>query len=693
MNTGKTPRYDLYAIVFVFLLAMALEYREAFSLIEDQTLSYRQLFRNYFGDTEKTSPSEDVVIVYTDEHFYDEYGKYPLTRTDLARLITALDKMGARVIGVDILLDFHSAYGEDPELAAALEKARNVLLVSQAEFSGGEFSHINTAIDEFEELTESGYSNITSNSAISESIVRLRIYEEIAREANAWPFAVKAASMYLDEEPALDDGVLTIGSVEVPLDQYNDMYIDYPRLPPAIDGVTTIPLHQVAGVGLPAGEILFAYSDAERQELQFLVENKIVLIGEVAEVAHDQFETPVGNVFGVEVIANEIATILRDGPLRAASLGAEVLLALIMMAAFIGTRWIQNPMPRNMASTALILVYIVGVSLIYVFEGLIFSMSYVLLASLLAMIVINARFYIAEMGQKKLIRDAFGQYLSPGVVADLVKDPDKLQLGGEEREMTAYFSDIRSFSTFSEKMTPTELVQALNEYLTEMCNIIIGYEGTIDKFEGDAIIAFWGAPSIQEDHARRSCLASIDMKKALVPMREKWLAEGRPSLHVRMGLNSGPMVVGNMGSAQRMNYTMMGDAVNLAARLEGANKAYGSDIMIAENTWHACQDHVDVRELDRIRVVGKTEPVTVYQLLERKNQTPATLADMVEQFHHALERYKAGDFQSALDAFQKCLEIVEDDGPSQVYVERCKAFIASPPPGEWDGVFSVDEKG
>jgi adenylate cyclase len=320
-------------------------------------------------------------------------------------------------------------------------------------------------------------------------------------------------------------------------------------------------------------------------------------------------------------------------------------------------------------------------------------MSYVLLASFVTIVLINARFYLNEMGQKALIKDAFGQYLSPTVVADLVKDPSKLSLGGEEREMTAYFSDIAKFSTFSEAMTPTELVNVLNDYLTEMCNIIIGLEGTVDKFEGDAIIAFWGAPTVQEDHAKLACFASVDMNKALIPLRDKWVAEGRPAISVRMGLNSGPMVVGNMGSAQRMNYTIMGDVVNLAARLEGANKAYDSGLMISEATYSACQADVDARELDTIRVVGKSESVKVYQLLERKNQTEGSVADLVEKFGRALDLYKDGDYKAALAAFESCLQIAPDDGPALTYVDRCRSFIAEPPAADWDGVFTLTSKG
>lgn len=687
---NASKRYDLFAVVGLFFLAIFLEYVEAFSLIEDETLSYRHILRTHLAPEVDTLPSEDVMVVYTDELFYEEYDMYPLRRVDLSTIVVRLKNMGAKVIGVDMLLDFKSAYGEDPTLAAAFEEAGNVLLVSQAEIAGEQgFRGMNYAIPEFEELTESGYSNITSNSAISETMVRLHVYPEIAEQVGVWPFAVKAASMYLDEEPVIEDDALLLGDVEVGLDQFHEFYIDYPLLPAGGEG--TVRLHEV--IGIPASEILFALDEEELLDLAYLVDGKIILIGEVAEVAHDEFETPVGNVYGVNIIANSIATILKGAPLQPASLAVEALLAILFMLAILYTRTLSEPFKRNSVSAVVIVLFILLCVLAYSYADLILSMSYVLLALIFAVVVINARFYLNEMGQKALIRDAFGQYLSPKVVADLVKDPDKLTLGGEEREMTAYFSDIAKFSSFSEKLTPSELVNVLNDYLTEMCNIIIGLEGTVDKFEGDAIIAFWGAPTIQTDHARLACLASIDMKKALVPLREKWMAEGKPDISVRQGLNSGPMVVGNMGSAQRMNYTIMGDTVNLASRLEGANKAYASDIMISEATYGACQDAVDVRELDTIRVVGKNDPVRVYQLLERKNQTDGKLADLVEQYEKALARYKAREYPAAVTEFKACLEIVSDDGPSLTYLKRCEQFIESPPASDWDGVFTLEEKG
>lgn len=689
MNKNQ-KHYDLIAVVLFFLLAIFLEYREAFSLIEDETLSYRQILRTHYGDESLVSPHEDLVIVYTDEAFYEEYDKYPLRRVDLSTIIVRLGEMGASVIGVDMLLDFNSAYGEDPTLESALQETGNVLMVSQAEIERDEFKALNTAIERFAAITEHGYSNITSNSAISESVVRLRIHPEMVELYDAWPFIVKAAAMHLEEQPSIENGVLSLGpDIEVKLDQFNDMYIDYPLLPVLGDG--TARLHEV--VGISASDLLFLDDEEELEELAYLVRDKIVLIGEVAEVAHDEFETPVGDVYGVEVIAKGIATILRGGPLVAASLGVEIFFGLLLMAIFLGTRRLPNPVPRNAISLGTIFIFILLTTYLYVYQGYVISMSYLVLAAVFSMIVVNVRFYISEMGQKTMIRDMFGQYLSPKVVQDLVEDPSKVQLGGEEREMTAYFSDIAGFSTISEHLTPSELVQLLNDYLTEMCNIIIGYEGTVDKFEGDAIMAFWGAPNVQAEHAQLACFSAIDMNKRLVELRQKWETEGSPLINVRMGLNSGPMVVGNMGSVQKLNYTIMGDAVNLASRLEGANKAFGTQMMISETTYQSCASLIDVRELDTIRVVGKSEPVTVYELLERKGETAGATADLVDAFEKALTLYKRADFIAAKAAFEKCLGIIGGDGPSTTYMKRCQTYIDQPPESGWDGVFALTEKG
>ena len=259
--------------------------------------------------------------------------------------------------------------------------------------------------------------------------------------------------------------------------------------------------------------------------------------------------------------------------------------------------------------------------------------------------------------------------------------------------MTAFFSDVASFSTISEQLTPEELVALLNEYLTAMCDIIAETDGTVDKFEGDAIIAFWGAPLSQPDHARLACFAAIDMQNHMVGYRDRLAREGRPALNVRMGLNTGRMLVGNMGSAQRMDYTIMGDAVNLAARLEGANKFYQTYTMISGFTYDQVADDVEARELDLIRVVGKREAVRVYELLDRRGQLEPEKVELLGCYNRGLELYKERRFADAIAAFREALEVSPLDGPSLTYVDRCEDYLEAPPEADWDGVYTLTSKG
>ena len=683
-------RYDIFATVFLFLLAIPAERYEVFALLEEQTISFRHLLRMSMASPEKTQFSkEDIVLVNTDEAFFKEYGSFPLRRTDIGKIAENLRSLGARVVAVDLLMDFPSSYQEDPPTAAMFKKAGNVLLVSQAEFKGNQFIKLNYATPLLKAETEAGYTNIGSQSAIVTSLSRLKIYPEVVKEANGWPFAVKALAMYLGVEPKLENNILTIGpDIAVPLDQFGNFYIDFPALPSG-----TRFLAQSAG--LTALEFL-DISDLDKDELMELsywVKDKIVMVGDTSEVSHDWFDTPVGMVYGVEIISDSIHTLLRNAPLRPAESWLEIAVLCVFMLGFIAMAFVVNPTVRTLTALLLASTFLAAGTLLYVHQGLVISLSYTLTAGFLSFLVITARYYVMEMGQKKMIKGAFGQYLSPAVVEILVKDPSKLSLGGESREMTAFFSDVAGFSSISEKLTPAELVQLLNEYLTAMCDIIASHDGTIDKFEGDAIIAFWGAPLDQPDHAALACLSCVDMANHMLGMREKLKAEGRPNMTVRMGVNSGPMVVGNMGSAQRMDYTIMGDAVNLAARLEGANKFYSSGTMISDATYEQAKDVVEARKLDVVRVVGKKEPITIYQLLERKGQLSDTMTELLKRYYHAYEAYEARDFAEALKRFEHALELDENDGPTLTFVARCKEYVESPPPAEWDGVFQFTSKG
>ena len=292
------------------------------------------------------------------------------------------------------------------------------------------------------------------------------------------------------------------------------------------------------------------------------------------------------------------------------------------------------------------------------------------------------------------LRRAFSTYLSEDVVEEIVTDPTRLQLGGVKRHMTAIFTDIRGFSGIAEKLTPERLVDLLNHYLSTMSDVILEQKGTIDKYEGDAIIAFFGAPLELPDHATRACLAAVVMKRLEDDVNKYIIENGiNPTpLLTRIGINSGEMVVGNMGTQKKMNYTIISNAVNLAARLEGVNKQYGTWILATEDTVKETSNRFLTRRLDRIRVVGINEPVQIHEVLETMEHAPQELQHKVHLFHKALAHFEERHWKSAEQGFFHILEQFPDDGPSGLYLNRCRQYIKKGPLSDWDGVFNIVEK-
>ncbi len=323
--------------------------------------------------------------------------------------------------------------------------------------------------------------------------------------------------------------------------------------------------------------------------------------------------------------------------------------------------------------------------------GVIFNYILILTSFIIGIVLFTAYKFISYDRQKNYIRKAFMQYLSPEVVKEVIENPNLLKLGGERREITAYFSDIAGFTSISEKLSPEEVVTLLNKYLTAMTDIILTNDGTVDKYEGDAIVAFFGAPISHPDHAARCCNAAVDMQNALGRLREEWIKEGYPPVYTRMGLNTGPAIIGNMGSQQRMDYTMMGDTVNTASRFEGANKAYGTYTMISEFTYSQVGDRFVVRKLDLIRVIGKTTPTEVFELVGRTGEVDEKKLLTIEEYHKALQEYRSKNWERAAEMFGK---LVKDNGdpPSKTYYDRCLKYKKTPPPADWDGVFVLSQK-
>jgi adenylate cyclase len=294
--------------------------------------------------------------------------------------------------------------------------------------------------------------------------------------------------------------------------------------------------------------------------------------------------------------------------------------------------------------------------------------------------------YATEGRQKRFIKSAFRQYLSPDVIEALIAHPERMSLGGELRELTIFFSDLQGFTGISEGLSPQDLTALLNKYLTAMTDIILEEGGTVDKYEGDAIIAFWNAPLDQPDHAARAVRAALRCQDKLAALRPAFRARTGHDLHMRVGINTGQAVVGNMGSDSRFDYTMLGDAVNLASRLEGINKQFGTYTMVSQATRDAAGSAFVSRRIACVAVVGRAEPVDVYEPHWPAAAVP--LADVHTAYAEALDVFTAGDFSAALAAFQA---IADADPAATSYVARCKRLLADPPTA-WNGVCVMTSK-
>jgi adenylate cyclase len=316
------------------------------------------------------------------------------------------------------------------------------------------------------------------------------------------------------------------------------------------------------------------------------------------------------------------------------------------------------------------------------------------LTMILAVLIREISAYVGSEQEKQFIRKAFSTYLSAEVVEEIITDPSRLQLGGLKRRMTAIFTDIQGFSGISEGLDPEQLVRLLNQYLSGMSDLILEEKGTIDKYEGDAIVAFFGAPLELADHSRRACISAIMMKRLEAELNREFLKNGLSPLPLltRIGINSGDMVVGNMGTDQKMNYTIIGNAVNLAARLEGVNKQYGTWILASEPTVKEAGDQVLARRLDRVRVVGIQEPVRLYEVLDLAKEAPGETWERVDLFNQALVQYEARDWNSAILRFARVLDRCPGDSPSLIYLKRCQYYRQNPPDKDWDGIFNLSEK-
>ncbi len=423
--------------------------------------------------------------------------------------------------------------------------------------------------------------------------------------------------------------------------------------------------------------------------------DKVVIVGATAAGLWDYKPTPFSSLEpcpGMEIHATILSNLIQNDFIHYYPLWLELLLIVFM--AFIVAQTFFH-IRRLEKATILIVVLLIGfIALSY---WIFFSFDYwvpmvspisALGVSLLLSAILS---YATEGKEKRELRRVFSRYLSPQVIEEVVERADEIELGGKEVDATVFFSDIKGFTSISENLPPKELVSYLNEYLTLGTDILQNHGAMIDKYIGDAIMALFGAPVSSEDHAKRACFAALEMQTYLKKFYETQSAE-LPEFITRIGLHSGTMVIGHIGSNSRSDYTAIGDTVNTASRLEGVNKQFGTNIIISETTYTQAKDFVEVRELDAIRVKGRTKAISIYELMAKKGAMTPQQERKRSRFAEGLNLYRAKAFHEAQDVFKSILEENPEDGPSQTYIDRCESLAQQTLPEEWDGVFTLTTK-
>lgn len=423
--------------------------------------------------------------------------------------------------------------------------------------------------------------------------------------------------------------------------------------------------------------------------------DKIVLISAFAAGLSDLRPTPFSPVTpGIEIHANAIDNVLSGKFLRRMGRGYEYLYILSVSTVVALICHLAGPYPGLAATTTIGLALTVAgwlsfeKGLLLPVAGPVFSAS----ATYLGMLLLK---YVSEYRRRKFIQTAFGRYIAPAVLRDILKSPEKLRLGGERRHMTVLFSDIEGFTTFSDRLPPEEVSALLNEYLTSMAGCVTATAGTLDKFIGDAVMAVWNAPEEQEDHAARACDCAILMLTELRRLREEWGAQGRPLLHIRIGINTGEMIVGNMGSKDIFDYTVIGAEVNAASRLEPLNKEFGTRIIISESTRRHAEParpgRFAFRRLALVALKGKDARMEVHELVGLRRETDEGALCAFREFETGLDLFEGSRFAEARKHFQKAVELAPGDGPSEKYLRLCDEYEQATPEG-FDGVYVQKSK-
>jgi len=690
------------------------------------------------------SPGNEVVIVGIDEKSVDLLGRWPWPRTRIAELVDRLGSYGAKVIAFDIVFaepddsSGASVLGElktkvddpraraaldqaareadnDSRFAAALEKNGNVVLGYFFFESLDLVQHRKniSAAPDYKLATR-----FTSIRYLDKDTAPPRLPRAVAIEQNIPQLAGAAAGFgYFNIKPDSDGTVRWATLVkQFGDDLYPHISLEAVRrylgaqqliLNAAPYGVDSIQIGDRTIATDEQGRLLINFRGPQKTFPHYsfvdvlngsipaaAFKDKIVLIGATAIGIYDMRVTPYSEAFpGIEINANIIDNILRNDSISRPdwvwAIDGLAIIVLGLVLSLVLTRF--SPLMATMIAVGMLFGYASLNELIFVKWQIWLSTVYPGTTMILVFAGVITFRIVTEERKKKEIKEAFTHYVSPALVHDLLKDPSKLVLGGEERRLTVLFSDIRGFTTISEGLAPQVLVKLMNDYLTPMTDIVLKHGGTVDKYMGDAIMAFWGAPVWQEDHPQRACAAALEMLEKLAILQKEWAERGIPRLDIGVGISTGKLTVGNMGSATRFDYTVMGDAVNLGSRLEGMNKEYGTRIIVPKFTYEDVKSEFILRQLDCIKVKGKNIPINIYELMAPTSGGDH-LREAARTFEAGLQAYFRRDWDQAEAQFRKTLEILPADSPATVFLERLRNLRRQSLPDDWDGVYVMTKK-
>ncbi len=710
-----------------FLVATLLSNIPTFRAVE---LDFRDLLFEIRGPV-SVEDSPIVLVAMSDDSDYDIPQKYPWPTNVYAKVIENLNKAGAELIVFDVIFDQPDQYDlrNDTLFAEAIKKYGNVILAGDFREESIEFSKTQIPLFPQRILLENNdipVALVDINPNI-DGAIRTYSFGTHYNDSTYYKLGIEALIQYQDlPRDSVDDvqdnrsPVFRLGDYDIQKDAINSFIINYYGeeghfpvydLSKVIDDTSyTTVFEQEAGFPVDA------FDDPEL-EMGLLYDNvfkdKIVIIGSTMPVLRDFYKTPLLKTEqnslgeseellrpGYEIHAHAIQTIL-DGNYITRQKATTVLITMALLSLLIVfTNRKFGPIWGSALTVSTGGLYVFIVIQAFLSANLFMNLTSILLVIIFSQIGSIGYQYFVEQKEKRRIQGMFSSYVSPKLVNQMVESGTDPELGGEEVHITAFFSDIESFSTFSEQMSPEQLVTLINEYLTAMTDILTDNGGTLDKYIGDAIVAFFGAPQPFNDHALRACISSQLMQKKLDELRQKWQKDGWPDIVAnmknRMGMNTGTMITGNMGSENRFNYTMMGDNVNLAARCESGAKAFGVYTMITEATKAEAEQFGNdcvFRYLDKIVVKGRTQPVKMYEVADLRSEAEQSLFDCIGYYEQGMEHYLSQNWEEAITFFEKSKPLeVHPNNPSKIMLARCRDMKLDPPEKDWDGVFVMKSK-